>query len=115
MTDQSHEKRKKKEGRSPSYPAIDLPTALDRARIVREKESRHFVNLATVLGHWGYGPRSSQGLLVLAALKKFGLFEERGKGQAREFKLTDLAWNILIDEREESPVARLDQLAVRLG
>jgi len=102
MTEQTDEKKKKKEGRSPSYPAVDLSTALVRAQAIKEKEGRHFANIPTIMTHWGYGAKSSQGFVVLAALKKFGLLEDRGTGGAREFRLTELAWNILIDTREVS-------------
>jgi len=109
MNDEPSGKGKKKEGRSPGYPQIDLAAALERARIIKEKESRHPANIATILNHWGYGSKSSQGLIVLATLKKFGLLEEKGVGVAREVKLTDLAWRILVDEREES-IDRLEAI-----
>jgi hypothetical protein len=102
MNEQASDKGKKKEGRSPGYPAIDLPAALERVRTIMDKEKRNYANTATILNHWGYGSKSSQGFVVLAALKKFGLLEDEGIGDARKMKLTDLAWRILIDDREES-------------
>lgn len=99
MNEQPQKERGKKEGRSPGYPAINLETALDRARLVMDKEKKHYAAQATLFGHWGYGPKSSMGMLVLAALKKYGLIEYKGAGDSREAKLTDLAWRILVDDR----------------
>lgn len=93
----------KKKGRSPSYPAIDLEQALARAKALLEKESRHLVPVDTALEAWGYSPGSGAGLVVVAALKKFGLLEDQGSGADRRVRLTDEAYQVLIDEREQSP------------
>jgi len=89
--------------RSPSYPGVDLETALDRARLVHQHEQRHKANIDTILGHWNYSPRSGPGLVLLAALKKFGLMVDEGSGQDRQAGLSDLALDILLDERDNSP------------
>ncbi len=95
-------KRMKKAHRSPSYPAIDLETALERARKLLEKEGRTSAPLAAVAQHWGYSPKSSAGLLGVAALKKYGLIVESGAGPTRSFKLSPFALSILLDERPDS-------------
>jgi len=102
MNEQGSKERGKKEGRSPSYPAISLGTALERTRTIMEKEKRHYASLVTIFGHWGYGPKSSAGILLLAALKKYGLVEDKGSGDSREAKITDFAWRILVDDRPNS-------------
>lgn len=99
----THPVQKKSRQRSPSYPGVDLETALDRAAILRNKEGRNFTPVNTVVQHWGYAVKSSTGFIVLAALKKFGLLEDQGAGEARRVRLTSLAHNILIDERPNSP------------
>lgn len=93
----------KRKGRSPSYPAIDLEQAVERARRLLERENRHLVPVDTALEAWGYSQASGAGMVVLAALKKFGLLEDQGSGLDRRVRLTDTAYEILIDEREESP------------
>lgn len=103
MNEEAKKDRGKKEGRSPGYPAVSMAAALERARTVMEKEKRHWVPLSTIFGHWGYGPKSSMGILLLAALKKYGLVEYKGSGDSREARITDLAWRILVDERPVSP------------
>jgi hypothetical protein len=95
-------KRTKKTHRSPSYPAIDLETALQRARVLLDKEGRTSAPLAAVAQHWSYTPKSSAVLLTVAALKKYGLVEESGSGPTREFRLSQLALKILMDERPDS-------------
>ena len=106
MENQEDTKRGKKEGRSPGYPAIDLETALERARQIKEEDQRHFAPIDAVMKHWGYTSRSGPVQTTWSALIKFGLLEVRGTGSERQGRITDLAWRILIDNREESP-ARL--------
>lgn len=93
----------KRKGRSPSYPAIDLEEAVEKARLLLDREGRHWVPVDTALEAWGYSQASGAGMVVLAALKKFGLLEDQGSGPDRRVRVTDLAYEILIDEREESP------------
>lgn len=93
----------RKKTRSPSYPAIDLEQAVERARALLERENRHWVPVDTALEAWGYRPASGLGLLILAALKKYGLLEDQGTGTDRKVRLTDQAYEIVIDEREDSP------------
>lgn len=88
--------------RSPSFPSIDLKTAIERARIFYQHEKRLPANVAVVAKHWGYSPQSSGGKQVLAALLSFGLMEDKGSGDQRQVKLTDLALRILLDERPGS-------------
>jgi hypothetical protein len=101
--DETRQDQRKKKERSPSYPGVDLPTALERAETLRKKEGRSWVPIDAVLKDWDYSPKSGLGLVVVAALKKFGLLEEQGAGDAREVRLTELARTILLDTREQSP------------
>ncbi|HEX3553963.1 MAG TPA: hypothetical protein VIA62_12125 [Thermoanaerobaculia bacterium] len=84
--------------RSPSYPFIDLRTAIERARRLFEAEQRNAVHQETAAAHWGYSPKSSGGKQTIAALRAFGLLE--GDGMV---KLTERAVRILFDERNPSP------------
>jgi hypothetical protein len=92
---------KRRKPRSPSYPGIPLDVALDRARSLYEQEGRHSAPVTAIVEHWGYGQKSSGGLITLAALKKFGLLADEGNRDRRQAKLTDLALRILLDERED--------------
>jgi hypothetical protein len=89
-----------KKVRSPSFPFINLPEALERARVFFDREHRHETDPEVAVRHWGYSPRSSGGNQTLAALRAFGLLEMVGEGKVR---LTERAVRVLLDEREESP------------
>ena len=94
---------KNKRLRSPAYPAIDLPEALQKAEAIRIEEGKNPTNVDTALYHWGYKPKNGTGLVALSALIKFGLLEDEGSGDERRVKLTPLALKILLDNRPESP------------
>jgi hypothetical protein len=89
---------KRQKGRSPSYPGIDLEKALDLARVVYEKEGRHDTPVEAVWTDWGMRPKTGPALVSVAALKKFGLLD----GTSGKVRLSTLALDILLDERENS-------------
>jgi hypothetical protein len=98
----------RKRPRSPSYPAINLETALQRARQLYAAENVNAAPIDAILADWNYSPGSGAGLVSIAALKKFGLLEDEGSGKNRTAKLTDLALQIIRDPREDS--SERDQL-----
>lgn len=89
--------RRPKKGRSPSYPGISLEEAERRVRELYEAEKRHAAPVSAIVGHWGYSPSSSGGRTTLAALKKFGLLEDEGSGDARTGRLTELALELVLN------------------
>jgi len=82
-------------GRSPSYPAINLEAAIQRARELHEKERQHPTPASTIARHWGYKSLNGPAALALAALKKFGLAEDEASGEARRARVSDLGVDIL--------------------
>ena len=94
---------KKKRVRSPSYPALNLETAIERARDIYDNEKRHAAPVAVVAKHWGTTITNSSGLRGIAALKQFGLIVEEGSGDDRHVRLTDRALDILIPQSRNSP------------
>ena len=86
---------KRPKGRSPSYPAITLETAIGRAKELYDLERQHWTAVATIIRHWGYTSLNGPASLTLAALKKFGLVEDEGTGAGRTARITELAVNIL--------------------
>jgi hypothetical protein len=91
--------------RSPSYPAIDLPKALERTKQLAAVAGRHAAPISAALGEWGYSPKSSAGLLTIAAVKKFGLVADEGKQPARQLRLTQLGQELVFyDSDRESDV-----------
>ena len=94
---------KKTKMRSPAYPGINLETALKRAAALYKNERRNEVPYPVAVSHWGFGAKSSGGLVSVAALKSFGLLQDVERGAAgRVVKLSDLGFQILLDERPDS-------------
>jgi hypothetical protein len=97
------ETHRPKRQRSPSYPGVNLETALERARTLYDRERRGTAPISAILDHWGYSPGTGPGLVTLAALKKFGLLQDEGSGPSRKARLSPLALQIILDDRDDSP------------
>lgn len=92
-----------KKQRSPSYPGVPLQDAIERAKQFHKKEGKHATLVPTALGHWGYSTKSSGGLITVAALKAYGLMDDKDSGPDRKVFLTPFGLNIVLDERTASP------------
>jgi hypothetical protein len=88
--------------RSPNYPGVSLEHAIERARVLYRHEGRNAAPVSAILAHWGHKPGSGQGLVNVAALKKFGLLQDEGHGNGRQARLTADALAIILDERPDS-------------
>jgi hypothetical protein len=103
-TEQTPETIKAPKHRSPNYPAIDLEKAIERTKQLEGIAGRHAAPLSAVLGVWGYTAKSSNGQITHAALKRFGLAEDEGKGSARQLRLTSLGKELAFyDSDRKSP------------
>jgi hypothetical protein len=103
---------KRQTGRSPSYPAINLETAIQRARQLHEKDRQLLTPVAAVVQHWGYKSFNGPASLTLAALKKFGLLEDEGSGDTRRARVSDLAVEILRNPDEQARRAAIQRAAL---
>lgn len=105
----------RRKDRSPSYPAISLAQALQRAQVVYDRERRHAAPIESLFAAWGYKGRTGPAQVTLAALKKYGLLEDEGSGPTRKAKLTDLALDILVAPSEDHPsrLAALREAAMK--
>ncbi len=101
--------RRPRKGRSPSYPGISLEEAEKRVRELYNVERQHNAPVSAIVEHWGYGPTSSGGRTIVAALKKFGLLEDDGSGDERTGRLTDLAVDLVLNP---DPVAARQEAAL---
>ncbi len=79
--------------RSPNYPTISLPDALDRARRVYNKEHLHKAGAEVICKAMGYTGANGSSLGILSALKKYLLLDEVGK----DLKISADALTILVD------------------
>jgi hypothetical protein len=104
---------KRPKGRSPSYPAINLGTAIDRVSQFHQREQQHPTAVATLARHWGYKSINGPASLALAALKKFGLVEDEGTGPGRTVRVSDLAVTILRHPDETRRRAAIQDAALR--
>ena len=100
---------KRSRTRSPSYPYLDLPTALEKVTVLWNVEGRHPAAVSVAMQHWGYKEDSSTGYSCVAALKKFGLVDHDGMGETRQIRLSALALAILLD-RDPASDDRRDAL-----
>lgn len=93
---------KVKRFRSPSYPAIPLSKAVERAGELYKKALQHSSAPPVLADAWNYAPKSSGLFATIAALKQFGLLSDEGSGGKRRFQLTDRAIRIVRDPNPES-------------
>jgi hypothetical protein len=100
MQQQNTEVRKRT--RSPAYPFIGLREALERAKTLWERATRHYVPDPVAIQYWGYDANSSSGYSTIAALKKFGLVDEEGSGAKRQIKLSDLGISLVYNPDNNS-------------
>jgi len=102
-------------GRSPSFPAISLEMAIRRARELYEKERQHPTAVDTIVRHWGYKSLNGPASGALAALKKFGLLTDEGRGTERRGRLTHLAVEILANPDAAARTRAIKQAALMPG
>jgi hypothetical protein len=78
--------------RSPNYPAISLPEAIERIDAIHQKEQHLEAPRDVMARHLGYGGINGSSLKVLSALLKYGLLERTALDRRR---VTDLALQVL--------------------
>jgi len=88
--------------RSPVHPSLPLDIALERASQLHQAEGEYLIPQEAVAAVWKMSPTGSGFLQAISTLKQFGLFEDNGRGEKRQFKLSELALDILLNE-DESP------------
>jgi hypothetical protein len=77
--------------RSPNYPALSLPEAIQSITKVFAKENRHRADKEVLVKAMGYGGINGASLGSLSALLKYGLLEQQGA----DFRVSDRAMAIL--------------------
>lgn len=79
--------------RSPNYPYIGLPAAIERVRKLYDKDHRNRMSREVVVKHLGYGSLNGISLSVISALGKYGLLESIDS----DLQVSDDAVVILVD------------------
>lgn len=102
MENVSAPEEKSRRHRSPAYPGINLQQALSRLAEFYDKEHRNPASFKAAVSHWGYSEKSSGPLVMVAALKSFGLLDELDSDTGRTFQVSQLGLKIVADKRPQS-------------
>lgn len=94
--------------RSPNFPAISLPAAIDRIEKIYAKEQTIPASKETVAEHLGYSGMNGASLKVVSALIKYGLLEET---KDKNFRVSPLAMAIMHPASDEERTDALRQAA----
>jgi hypothetical protein len=89
------EKKPRKAGkRSPGYPMISLEEAIEKAKVLWDKDKNNVIPIDAAYEHLGYKAKGGYGARILAALKKFGLISDSQNG----IRLTSDAVDLMLHE-----------------
>lgn len=97
MTDQPSATARR--DRSPPFPYLSLPKALERTQALFESVRHHEARVADVATNWGLTPKSSSLDRNVAALLLYGLIVDNGSGEARKIRVSETGLRILEDKR----------------
>jgi hypothetical protein len=92
--------------RSPNYPYLSLPGAIERAEAVYAKVGRHTTGKEVLSDAWGLAATSGTFRLVLAALRAYGLLDNVSGREEPLVKLSERALDILADYAPGDPRQR---------
>ena len=109
----SGEPEKTKRERSPSFPFISLPRAIERIQSFDANHKRNATRVVVAAQTWHYGPKSSGALQTIAALKAYGLLEDVGGSDDKKVQLTELANRILRNSRPGARAQAIRDAALR--
>lgn len=93
--------------RSPNYPQLSLPAAVERIAHIFAKEHQHPAPREVVAQHLGYGGINGASLGAISALLKYGLLEKVNE----DLKVSDSALAILHPSSEEEKYQTLKAAA----
>ncbi len=85
--------------RSPNYPAISLPKAIDLTAKLYNEAHTHKASSAVVAGALGYTGLNGASMGAISALKKYGLIEGVGDN---EFKVSKDGLTIVVDPKSST-------------
>lgn len=94
--------------RSPNFPVISLPGAIERVEEIYDKEQTVPADRETLAMHLGYSGMNGASMKVLSALAKYGLLEDSGD---KQFAVSKLAMAIMHPESEAERIDALKEAA----
>lgn len=95
------EEENKSRNRSPNYPYLSLPEAINRTCVVLEKDKLSPTSPEVIAGHLGYAKLHGTSRRVLAAMKDYGLLDDAGN---KRLKVSNLGYRLC--KNNESPFER---------
>ena len=93
--------------RSPNYPAISLPDAVQRVAMVYKNQHTHGAPREVIARSMGYNSLNGASATVISAATKYGLLE----GRADDIKVSDRAMRILHPQSSEEKAEALKEAA----
>ena len=96
--------------RSPNYPSISLPNAIEKIRAIHKLDGRNAVSRAAVAQHMGFNGLHGTSSGVLSALGKYGLLETLGD---QEVRVSELAMKILHSHDDNEKNTSLNEAAFK--
>lgn len=93
---------KKQRVRSPNYPIMALDKAIELADALHKNQNRYLVPIEAAAKDWGISTKGSYVAQHVATLSSYGLIDVEGEKEARKIKISELAFQIIIDKRPES-------------
>ncbi|MCJ2130791.1 hypothetical protein [Methylobacterium sp. E-045] len=96
--------------RSPNYPALSLPAAIERVRTLHKVEGRNSTPREAIVKHLGFGSLNGASLTALSAISKYGLIDSTGDGEAR---VSDLAMRVIYPHDASERQAAIEEAAFR--
>ncbi|MBA3449531.1 MAG: hypothetical protein H0T56_18365 [Pseudaminobacter sp.] len=95
--------------RSPAYPSLSLPSAVDMIRKVHAVQQRTPEPRGVVLRHMGYAGESGRSLKAISSLIKYGFLEKHGSESG--LRVTERAMAILYPHTPDDKVEALHEAA----
>lgn len=103
-----------KRHRSPSYPSIDLETAVEKVAMLYGDIRKNPAHIEAAVESMDYTPGSSATLRAIAAMINYGLVEEEGAGSQRTLRLTKPALDLQhLTKDDPDRLSILQQMALR--
>lgn len=93
--------------RSPPYPAISLPQAVERAQQLFSRAQHFAVGGQVLADAWGMSVASGSLWKTAAALLHYALLTDQGAGKTRKFQLSDSARRLVQDADPNSEKRRI--------
>lgn len=96
--------------RSPNYPQLSLPEAINRAKLIHAAENHLAAPKDVIAKHLGYNGLNGAALTAISALGKYGLIEE---ANGDKVKVSALALSILYPKSPEEKNTAIEEAALK--